>query len=221
MKALFVVLVVVAVVGVGAFFFVQKTDAGRRLKLGLLRAGVEVAPTPDNIGRLAAEEVRLRPGLVPKAQVLTPAEKEAIRQDVLRRLPRAPLPGGPMRGGSLGVNAQRVTDELIRIAEGIDQYGRDPNEQQAAIAASVAGTVARSEGFTPDEINQAANVAVQQFGFPDIGHVTLVLTGRPDWAAAIVIMAAAVGGIIAAGVTGGAAGAVIAGAATTAGLATQ
>lgn len=223
MKPVLIVVLVVVAVSVASYFFLQETDAGRRFKLGLLRARAEIDPTPENIGQLAAAEVRLRPDLVPPARSLTPAQKEAIRADTRRRLGQfgAPVrvPGSPV-GGPV-IDARRIADELIRKAEGIDEYGRPPHEQQAAIAAAVAGDVARGEGLTPDEINESANVAVREFGFPNVGHVTLVLTGRADWAAAILAMVAVITGTIAAAATGGAAAAIITGAVGTAGAATQ
>lgn len=109
-----------------------------------------------------------------------------------------PEPARPV--GVVGVGAT--------VAETTDAYGRDRNHQRAAIAATTAYRAALELGMSEAEAFESRDYAVREFGFSHAGHVTLVLTGRTDWARAIEVMALAVAAVITSAATGGAAGVV-------------
>lgn len=92
-----------------------------------------------------------------------------------------------------------IQTDIVPDGAGVDGHGRGAEEQRAAIAQAVASRAAAELGLDAEGVQAARNEAVRRFGFRDVGHVTLVLTGRTDWAQAIEVMAAAV----AAGIAGG------------------
>lgn len=105
------------------------------------------------------------------------------------------VPEPSVPAGIVGVGASAV--------ERTDEYGRDRNEQRAAIAATTAYRAAIELGMSEAQAFESRDFAVREFGFPHAGHVTLVLTGRTDWARAIEVMALSIAAVITSAATGG------------------